>query len=60
LIAPTKNNAVIAAKNVVARDENLTRASREWFGKIGSFMSWASAGVICFLEMGGVTPALRN
>jgi hypothetical protein len=53
-------SATIAASKADARDENFTRASWEWFGKNGSFMSWASAGVICFLEMGGVTPALRN
>jgi hypothetical protein len=58
--AATKNSAMIAANNVVARDENLTRANWEWFGKNGSFMSLVSAGVVCFLEMGGVTPAPRN
>jgi hypothetical protein len=33
---------------VVARDENFTRASWDWFGKNGSFMS--SAGVNCVLK----------
>jgi hypothetical protein len=60
LTPATKKSAVIAARKADARDENFTRASWEWFGKNGSFMSLVSAGVVCFLEMGGVTPAPRN